>query len=748
MRPESSAEGGSRAQARIGARRARLGYLGLVGKERGTFAGLATVLACGVALICAAPAGAEITSVLGGQVDCETQGDGTRFCGGANALAETFDGQLIDVNVAFPPEPASGPDGPYPLVMHFHGYGGSKLSLEQLRRWTDQGYAAFSMSDRGFGPCGAKPPPARCLDGGWVRLMDTRYEVRDAQLFAGTLVDDGVVDPARIAATGGSYGGGLSMALAALRNRVMLEDGTLVPWTSPEGTPISLAAAAPEIPWTDLAYSLMPNGRTLDYVADAPYRGRVGVKKETFVDGLYASGEVTGYYAPPLADEDADLRTWFTRINAGEPYDGDPLVADILDEVTMHHSSYYIDHSIAPAPLLISNGWTDDIFPADEAIRFYNRTRSQYPGADVSLFFLDYGHQRGQSKSADVALLRQRQDEFFAHHLAGGPAPDPAERVTTLTQTCPEAAPSGGPYAAPTWAGIAPGEVRGQFPAGQTISPTVPQDGPRGQAYDPITTDDACATAPGSDQPGAASYRLEPAPAGGYTLMGSPTVIADFALQSPTSQVAARLLDVAPSGDATLVARASWRPATGGTTREVFQLHPNGWHFAEGHVAKLELLPVDAPYGRPSDGQGPVDVANLELRLPVLESPGAAGGVVLEPAPKLVPDGYELAPEQAASGGGSEPLARCRGRGATIVAKGKRAVGTSGDDVIVGGRRADDLRGRAGDDLICARGGRDRVRGGRGDDELWDGGGRDDVRGGPGRDRVNGKPERSRTRHL
>ena len=40
---------------------------------------------------------------------------------------------------------------------------------------------------------------------------------------------------------------------------------------------MSLAAAAPEVPWTDLAYSLTPNGSTLDYVADAPYSGRLGV---------------------------------------------------------------------------------------------------------------------------------------------------------------------------------------------------------------------------------------------------------------------------------------------------------------------------------------------------------------------------------------------------------------------------------------------------------------------------------------
>jgi hypothetical protein len=707
---------------------------------------IAALAGCAWLLVAAAPATAEITSVLDGAVSCSTEEDGTRFCGGTDTLATTFDGQKIDVNVALPPAPESGPDGPYPLVMHFHGYGGSEFKLDTLRRWTEQGYAAFSMSDRGFGVCGAKPllPPAlaRCLDGGWVRLMDTRYEVRDAQQFAGMLVDEGVADGGAIAATGGSYGGGLSMALAALRNRVMLPNGTLAPWTSPDGTPLALAAAAPNIPWTDLAYSLMPNGRTLDYVADAPYLGpeddaRVGVMKHTFVAGLFASGEASGLYAPPLLDPDADLVTWYALLNAGEPYDENPATAGIIDEVTSHHSSYYIDHSIAPAPLLISNGWTDDLFPPDEAIRFYNRTRAEYPDADISLLFLDTGHQRGQNKAADNAFLADRQDAFLAHYLTGAAAPP--QGVTTLTETCPKTAASGGPYSASQWSEIAPGEVRLSSPGAQTVLPVVPTDLPRGQAYDPIsgtvTGAGACQTAPGSDQLGAASYRFDPAPAGGFTLMGAATVIADFTLPGPTSQVASRLLDVAPNGDATLVARGLWRPRVSTSpVREVFQLHPGGWHFPEGHVAKLELLPADVPYGRVSNGQLPVIVQNLELRLPVLEEPGAGGGLVAEPEPKVLPAGYELAPgfdEGEEPGPPAKPL-RCHGRKATI-------AGGPGDDVLLGTKRADVIVALGGEDTISARRGRDWICAGAGDDVIRGGPGLDRIWPGAGADQIDGR---------
>ncbi len=167
-------------------------------------------------------------------------------------------------------------------MMMFHGYGGDKIEFSAMQRWLDRGYATFSMTDRGFHEsCGSGASQAasggECADG-YVRLIDNRYEVRDAQEFAGQLADEGagLIDPQRIGAIGGSYGGGMSMALGALRNRVVMPDYSLVPWTSPAGKPMQIAAAAPNIPWTDLAYSLAPNGSTLDYVADAPYLGRPG----------------------------------------------------------------------------------------------------------------------------------------------------------------------------------------------------------------------------------------------------------------------------------------------------------------------------------------------------------------------------------------------------------------------------------------------------------------------------------------
>ena len=592
-----------------------------------------------------------------------------RLCGGTT---KTWDGATkIDVNVILPPEPV-GADGPYPAIGVFHGWGGSKIGINaQTRRWAEDGYVVFSMSDRGWGnSCGGADPekPAPACAAGYNHLMDDRYEVRDAQFLLSVLADENVVQPQKIGATGVSYGGGISMALAALRNRTMLPDGSLVPWKSPGGKAMELAAAVPQWPWSDLAYSLMPNGRTLDYVADAPYLGPdgkapIGVEKQSYVTALYGTGLGLSNYAPPGADPNADLTTWFNLISAGEPYDSNPLVPPILAEITAHHSSYYIDHSQPPAPLLIQSGWNDDLFPVDEAIRFYNRTRTQFPGDPISLYAMDDGHARSQNKPADVEAFEARQDAWFDHFLKGE-GPDLSSSAEALTTTCGGA--SEGPYKAASWRELAPGEIRLDGAAAQTIAPAA-GDPTIGATFDPIGGSGACATASGADQTGAATYRLPATPAAGFTLIGSPTIVADLVSTTPASELAGRLLDVAPAGTETLVARGLLRPGAGGKGT-VFQLHPQAYRFAPGHVAKLELLPADAPYARPSNAQGPITVSNLQLRLPVLEKPGSLGGVVQEPAPKVLPPGYQLAAGYGvASGSGAATVTA----GMTGLAKGK-----------------------------------------------------------------------------
>src|SRR5262249_51006341 len=149
----------------------------------------------------------------------------------------------------------------------------------------------------------------------------------------------------KVAVTGASYGGGQSMILAALKNRIMMPDGTLVPWKSPGGLDMTIAAAAPQIPWSDLTYALTPNGRTLDYRDDNPYGHRAGVQKQSWNVSLAGIGAITGFYSPPGTDFAADVLSWNARVAQGEPYDGDPTVQAILTEIGSHHSAYGVDDS-------------------------------------------------------------------------------------------------------------------------------------------------------------------------------------------------------------------------------------------------------------------------------------------------------------------------------------------------------------------------------------------------------------------
>lgn len=590
-------------------------------------------------------------SALG--LDCVRAADQSFHCGSdggstdpAPTTAATWDGMPIDVSATLP-DPDTFGEGPYPLVMMFHGYSQGKVGFAEQKHYSDKGYAVFSMTARGFrNSCGnAATVNLPGCAGQYVRLMDTRYEVRDAQVFAGRLVDEGWVQPTKIAAYGGSYGGGTSMALAALKNRIMLPDGTLIPWTSPAGAQLSLAVATPLIPWTDLAYAQVPNGRTLDYLAENPYdKGHFGVVKQSLINGLFRSGNLTGRYAPAGVLPDADLAGWLDLINQGEPYQGKPGAEAMIDQLTRFHSSYYVPPTTSPAPLLIFNGFSDDLFPVDEAVRFYNQARSAHPDAKIGLMFGDVGHQRSQNKADVSAALGALIDKWIDHYLDGS-GPQPADDVIAYTVTCPKTAPSGGPYVAGDWASISPGEitVEGGAPD-QTISPDG-GDPKVASAFNPVLGPGSCASPSSAIEPGTAHYDSDPAPAGGFTMIGSPTVLAEITVGGTDSQIAARLVDVAPDGTEKLVARQLYRPGSSGY--QVFQLHPGSWKFEEGHVARLELLPKDAStaaapgnlanYGRPSNGQMPVTVSDLVLRLPVVEQPGALGGLVAKPAAKVLP---------------------------------------------------------------------------------------------------------------
>lgn len=579
----------------------------------------------------AVPATAQVTQPPLGLTGCR----GEQLVVVCDGLVPSWDGVPLDTSLVLPDAVSTR----LPLVVLIHGFGNSKqeyLNPDETAytgnayTWARRGYAVLTYTARGlWGSCGTPESraanPGPCARG-WIHLASVRHEVRDTQELVGRLVDAGVADPARIGVTGDSYGGGQSAMLAALRDRVVLEDGRIVPWRSPKGTPIKLAAAAPVIPWTSLLEAIAPNGR------DAPTP--VGVFKLSVANAIFAAAQIAtgpgqpagqpfvpgrpeGYVAPLGADPTADVPRWVARADRGEPYGGADDDA-IIGELQRYHSAMGVPSTSAPPPLFVASGFTDDLFPVTEGLRLIERTRREHPEVPTTALLGDFGHQRAANKTADRKLLIDQIAAWFDRYVRGG-GPTPPQAVTATTQTCPKDRPSEGPFTAPTLEQLADETQTFPLPGAQTVQ-SGSGDPDTGRALDPVAGGgDGCVQTATAKAPGTATYELPAAPQSGWLMLGAPRVTAKLAVsgaEPEVTQLAARLWDVAPDGSSQrLVARQLYRPS--GSGRESFRLFANGWRFEAGHRPKLELLGADAPFGRPSNASFSIAVSDLSLGLPL-----------------------------------------------------------------------------------------------------------------------------------
>lgn len=583
--------------------------------------GVALALALGAAP--AAPAQAVPPDPFGHA--CTAQ-NGVLFCPTASDAQRvaSFDGVPLDVDVTLP---ASG-DGPFPAIVMLHGYGGTKRNFQATTpqgsggtnyRYNDvyyaqQGYAVVTYSARGFGrSCGiADSRTAPACDRGWLHLADQRYEGRDTQHLLGLLVDQGLVKRNAIGVTGISYGGIQSHNLARLRDRIRLPDGSYARWRSPRGTRLEIKAAWARWGATDLTYALTPNGRFLDFGPFSARQSRTvgGVAKQSYNNGLYLLGNLQGFYAPLGVDRSANVVGWKAITDRGEPYRSDTTA--VARELSTYHSAVGV--SGVPAPLLVQNGWTDDLFPAPEALRAYRAYRG-LEGARVSFQFGDLGHSRGSNKRNADRYFNRQGAAFFAAHLEGRGRPPAPDAVTAFTQTCPKEAPADGPYRAKRWERLHPGVLRISARRAQRV--TSGGGNPEtGAAFDSVSGGDACKTVARERAQGTAIVQTTPARP--FTLLGLPTVRASVRTRGRGGYLAARLWDV-HRGRQRLISRGVYRLEDGQRGEVVFQLFGNGWRFRRGHTVKLELTGSDPDFLRPSNFRFAARVSRLRVELPTLE---------------------------------------------------------------------------------------------------------------------------------
>jgi predicted acyl esterase len=546
---------------------------------------------------------------------------GYEICTGT---VESFDGTPLDTTLTLPANPGRRP---LPLLVFLHGFLSQKGEyLSETRGGTEymevhwnnvwfasRGYAVLNYSARGHGD-----------SGGEIGLASKDLEVRDTRHLTGLLVDDRAaadplprIDRRRVGVLGGSYGGGQTWLLLTTRGEGAKRHGT---WLSPGGRLVEIGAAVPSYTWSDLLYSLIPNGRQMTGAPIDPASANtpLGIAKQTLIDGFLAIGGTK--FTPEIV-------RWLTRANLGEPYDepGDPIVPEAKRALTEERSPFYQrDYFEALAegrgrrvPVLAAQGWTDPIFPALEAVRMYEELRRADRRYPISLYLGDMEHLTSQVKIPDMRRFHDLGTRLFDHHLRGrGRAPRRGVQAA-VTNCDPEA--FGPVLRARSWNALATGTRTFSFPQPQTtVSPLAE---PRGPAVDPVvaaqTRGRGCMTTNLPASPGIATYT---AAVGEDDLLmaGLPRLRFRFDTAAPDLELNARLWEVAPDGTQTLVDRGAYRAVgeTGGATAE-YELFGNAWRFAAGNAIMLEITQDDSTYLRRDNFPSTATVSEVELAIPV-----------------------------------------------------------------------------------------------------------------------------------
>ncbi|NUT50051.1 MAG: alpha/beta fold hydrolase [Saccharothrix sp.] len=285
----------------------------------------------------------------------------------------------------FKPASAS-PDDPAPVLLHSHGWGGSRTTAPgSFGRYLDAGFGVVSIDQRGFGQSGGK---AHVEDPAFegedvIRVVD---HIASLDWVRRTAPDDPV-----LGAVGGSYGGGYQFA------------GALAEIAKTGRTRFD--ALAPQITWHSLNDSLAPRG----------------VVRTTWVTGLYAAA--------------LDAHTSVLHAGYAEGLlTGDwPVTMDefFRDNGPAHHVAAGRKLDI---PVLLRQGISDNLFPLDQAIDNFDRALTARARANSLLIGYNGGHAlpnllpAGYAVEGDACSARLGGTDygdvelrFLAENLLGAP---------------------------------------------------------------------------------------------------------------------------------------------------------------------------------------------------------------------------------------------------------------------------------------------------------------------------------------
>jgi len=586
---------------------------------------LATALAAG-AQAAAPPTLAQIAaSELGLSCSKVTTSDDVSYmkCSGE---IPSFDGLGLDTDLSIP---LGATRAAQTLVM-LHGWSQDKTYWEadtaagdgaNTWHWNNvwfasKGWVVVNYTARGFQEsCGMTDQDANCTPNGYTHLADRRFETRDSQTLLGKLVDAGIANPKELASTGDSYGGGQTWLLA-----------TSLPWQSPNGVTLQLAAGVPKYGWTDLLDSLSPNGRATPAVDQpANHESPYGIAKESYVAGLWAVGraEANGRYDENPLDYGTNLDEQLQRVQQGEPYDpsADPGLQATIESYRYRSAFDAADYvaalqagTVRPVPLLSIQGWTDPLFPAVQTLQMFRKLKAADPSYPIQMVFADIGHSNAQNPSWQWQPINTLAYGFLAAHVLGQKSLAPPKQAYSFQTEC-----GGRAQPAPItgqWDALASSHVTLTSAVAATTTSVDPNVAD-GAATDPIANNGCLGENAVTADPGAAYYSF---PSTGEHLLGLPTVQLPYTVAGQDATVAFELWDQRPDGSKTLVTRGDYRLSTAagdpaaGTLKTY--LYGNDWVFPLGDTIVLQVTQNDAPYLRPDNEPSVIDWSGVTLDLP------------------------------------------------------------------------------------------------------------------------------------
>src|SRR5437764_9193343 len=124
-------------------------------------------------------------------------------------------------------------------------------------------------------------------------------------------------------------------------------------------------------------------------------------------------------------------------------------------------------------PILLVQGFTDDLFPITEALRMYDALRSIDADYPVAAYFGDIGHPRAANKPAEIDYALNLMLEWLDFHLLGQGTPSSTCAAAPPQLRCDVLAAITRPAAglspadviqADTYAELARGAARAKFP--------------------------------------------------------------------------------------------------------------------------------------------------------------------------------------------------------------------------------------------------------------------------------------------